>query len=158
MLERLSSILRFMVYDCKEDRVSLSKELTAVEDLLEIHKMKNSEQRNIKLETSGVKRFHLTAPLIIVNFVENACKHSDAVSNPKGFIHVHISVDEKDQCRCNISNSVKKKSTVKSNYQGVGLQNIKKRLELQYGNTYQLTEELNNGTYFLKLQIPLERK
>ena len=158
MLERLSSILRFMVYDCNEDRASLSKELMAVEDLLEIHKMKNSEQRNITLGVEGVKRFHLIAPLIIVNFVENACKHSDAVSNPNGFIQVQITVDKKDKCYCEISNSIKKKTAIASKHKGVGLKNIKKRLELQYEGAYQLTEELNNGIYFLKLEIPLERK
>ena len=90
MLERLSSILRFMVYDCSEEKVELIKELNAVEDLLEIYKMKNSEQRNIQFVSEGVKGFPLVAPLIIVNFVENAFKHSDAVSNPNGFIHVKM--------------------------------------------------------------------
>ena len=112
MLERLSSILRFMVYDCSENRVGLSKEITAVEDLLEIHKMKNSEQRNIELQVSGVKGFHLIAPLIIVNFVENACKHSDVVNNPEGFLHIHISVDDADHCLLELSNTFRPKAKI----------------------------------------------
>ncbi|MEO1625657.1 MAG: histidine kinase, partial [Bacteroidota bacterium] len=99
MLERLSSILRFMVYDCSEDIVALNKEVKAVENLLEIQKMKNSTQQNICLTTTGIKGFHLIAPLIIVNFVENACKHSDTISNPKGFINIKIEVDENDHCQ-----------------------------------------------------------
>ena len=150
MLERLSSILRFMVYDCGENRVGLSKEITAIEDLLEIHKMKNSEQRNIKLSLEGVKRYHLIAPLIIVNFVENACKHSDAVSNPEGFIHVRISVDEKDICLCEISNSIKKINK-ENKYGGVGLENIKKRLTLQYGDSYLLEETKKKWAVFFKI-------
>ena len=158
MLERLSSILRFMVYDCGENRVGLSKEITAVKDLLEIHKMKNSEQRNIELSVEGVKGFHLIAPLIIVNFVENACKHSNVVSNPDGFIKVLISVDELDHCLLDISNTYSVKTNSSSTYSGIGLENIKKRLELQYGENSTLKEEKTEGIYHLRLVIPLERK
>ena len=158
MLERLSSILRFMVYDCGESRVGLSKEITAVEDLLEIHKMKNSEQQNMSLKVEGVKGFHLIAPLIIVNFVENACKHSDVVSNPKGFLNINISVDDLDNCLLEISNTFKEKVVIDPKYGGLGLENIKKRLELQYGEAYSLVEEKSEGIYHLELKIPLERK
>ncbi|MEM9546224.1 MAG: sensor histidine kinase [Bacteroidota bacterium] len=158
MLERLSSILRFMVYDCEENRVGLSKEITAVQDLLEIHKMKNSEQRNIELNVEGVKGFHLIAPLIIVNFVENACKHSNAVSDPNGFIKISITVDESDHCLLEVINSFKMKSNADSRYGGIGMENIKKRLALQYDTNYTLNEEKSDGVYHLKLAIPLERK
>jgi len=158
MLERLSSILRFMVYDCGEDRVGLSKEITAVEDLLEIHKMKNSTQQNISLVVEGVKGFHLIAPLIIVNFVENACKHSDVVSNTEGFIKVSVSVTSSDKCIFTISNTFKKKVTKDVHHSGIGSMNVKKRLELQYNKSYSLIEEESSGVYYLKLEIPLERK
>lgn len=158
MLEKLSAILRFMVYDCSEERVGLNKEITAVDDLLEIHKMKNSRQQNIEFLQTGVKGFHLIAPLIIVNFVENACKHSDAVSNPNGFIKINLYVDELDNCVFEISNSVKQKNSIDVKYQGVGLQNIKKRLALQYGDGYEFLEEKIDGVYRMRLVIPLERK
>ena len=158
MLERLSTILRFMVYDCSEERVILNKEIAAVEDLLEIHKMKNSRQQNIQFLQEGVKGYHLIAPLIIVNFVENACKHSDTVSNPNGFIKISIAVDESDNCVFEIINSAKEKNSIDGKYQGVGLQNIKKRLELQYGENYEFLEEKVEAIYRMQLSIPLERK
>lgn len=158
MLERLSSILRFMVYDCSEDKVELNKELNAVEDLFELYKMKNSKQSNIELVTEGVKGFHLIAPLIIVNLVENAFKHSDALSNKDGFIKINIAVDEKDSCLLEIFNSIKRKIDSDSPYQGLGLENIKKRLKLQYGEDCTITEKIENNHYYLKLWIPLRRK
>jgi len=157
MLERLSSVLRFMVYDCLEDQVELSKELEAVEDLLEIYKMKNSDQRNIALEVEGVKGYHLIAPLIIVNLVENACKHSDAISNPKGFIKVLVRVDENDMCTCEVSNSVKTTKAA-AKYGGVGHENVVKRLDLQYSDAYRLITKNQDGIYALKVSMPLERK
>lgn len=189
MLERLSSILRFMVYDCGQSKVALSKEVEAVEDLLEILRMKNDDQRNITLNVAGVKRYHLIAPLIIVNFVENACKHSNVVNRSDGYVKVSIHVSEMDTCHFEIANTYTSesldrapagvaeqsddiptkpwvaKSTVKSSthpeqaaYSGLGLDNIKKRLDLQYADRYQLSEKRKNGTYNLSLIIPLERK
>jgi len=158
MLERLASILRFMVYDCGEDRVELSKEINAIEDLLEIHKMKNSKQQNIQFSVEGVKGFYLISPLIIVNFVENACKHSDVVSNPKGYIKIQISVDHSDCCFLNVSNTYKNKQRIDSKYGGLGLENTRKRLDLQYGEDYKLKEKKEDGVYHLNLSIPLDRK
>lgn len=158
MLERLSSILRFMVYEGSEDRVALKQEIKAIENLLEIHKMKNSQQQNIHLVVNNIKGYHLIAPLILVNFVENACKHSDTISNPKGFLNMEIWVDEKDNCHLKIANTFKLKNSIRSKYQGVGLSNIKKRLELQYGEQYTFSETKENNVYQLRLMIPLERK
>lgn len=158
MLERLSSVLRFMVYDCSEEKVELSKELDAVDDLLEIYKMKNSGQHNITLNAKGVKGYHLIAPLIIVNMVENACKHSDAVSNPNGFLKVELVVDEFDRCVCEISNTIKAQGSMESKYGGVGHANVVKRLDLQYGQHYHLENDKQNGIYRIMVSMPLERK
>ncbi|MEM8567436.1 MAG: histidine kinase [Bacteroidota bacterium] len=158
MLERLSSILRFMVYDCAEDRVELVKEMQAVEDLLEVHKMKNTDQENITLTLEGIKRYHLIVPLIVVNLVENACKHSDVITNQEGFIHVKLQVDDHDYGFLAISNSVRKIAPERYKDGGVGLANVIKRLELQYGNAYSIDQKLEHNSYHLKLNIPLERK
>ncbi|MEO1436500.1 MAG: histidine kinase [Bacteroidota bacterium] len=160
MIDRLSSILRFMVYDCQEERVELNKEYQAINDLLEIYKMKNSAQQNIRLRADGIKRYHLIAPLILVNLVENACKHSDAVNNPEGFIHVDLSVNTDQSCTAVIANSMKKSVQHRSGskYGGVGLDNVLKRLQLQYGDQYQMAQEIQDHIFELTVQIPLERK
>lgn len=158
MLERLSRILRYMVYDCEEERVFLKKELAAIDHLLEIHKMKNSKQQNIQFSSEGVTGYHRIAPLILVNFVENACKHSDTVSNPNGFIKIKILVDEHNNCQFTITNTFKQKNSITSKYQGVGLANIKKRLVLQYDDTYTFSERKEGPVYHLNLKIPLERE
>lgn len=158
MLEGLSRILRYMVYECEAERVFLRKELAAIEHLLEIHKMKNSKQQNIQFSIEGVTGYHLIAPLILVNFVENACKHSDTVSNPNGFIKIKILVDERNNCQFTITNTFKQKNSIISKYQGLGLANIKKRLVLQYGDTYTFSEQKRGQVYHLNLKIPLEQE
>lgn len=158
MLEKLSAILRFMVYECSEEKVPLTKELEAVQSLLEIHKMKNSEQQNINLEITGVKRFHLIAPLIIVNCVENACKHSDVIHNKDGFLNIRLAVNAQDQCFFEIHNTYKDRKDTSQKFAGIGQANIQQRLELQYKNAYSWQEERTNNQYKLTLNVPLIRK
>ncbi len=158
MLERLSSILRFMVYEGSSDLVRLQQELEAVENLLEINKMKNSRQSNIVLHSKGVKGYHLIAPLIIVNFVENACKHSDVISNLDGFIKVEVEVKEGDLCILKIANSVGKRKSLKQEYGGLGMENMMKRLQLQYGSNFKLEQQQQGNRYEVNLEIPLTRK
>lgn len=158
MLERLSSILRFMVYEGSSDLVRLQQELEAVENLLEINKMKNSKQSNIVMRTKGVKAYHLIAPLIIVNFVENACKHSDVISNLEGFIQVDVEVKDGDVCVLRISNSIGQKKNLQDKYGGLGLENMMKRLELQYASSFKLEQVREGNRYEVNLEIPLVRK
>ena len=158
MLERLSSILRFMVYDCGEDRVELSKEIEAIESLLEIHKMKNSAQLNIEFSVLGIKGFHLIAPLILVNFVENACKHSDVINNKDGFIRIQISVDDSNFCCLELSNTFKEKVVVENRFKGFGLINVKKRLKLQYGENFTFNEEKSKWSLPVKIRNSTRKK
>ncbi|MEL6651672.1 MAG: histidine kinase, partial [Bacteroidota bacterium] len=158
MLERLSSILRFMVYDGREDLVMLSKELSTTEDLIEIHRMKNPTYRNIHWDIEGMKGFHLIPPLLIVNIVENACKHSDATTNPKGYIDIRAEVKAGDLLLFSVSNSTKEKHLADPNYAGIGLENLRRRLNLLFPNKHQLAEQKEENHYRLELEIPLTRK
>ncbi|MEM9144330.1 MAG: histidine kinase, partial [Bacteroidota bacterium] len=159
MIERLSGILRFMVYDCTHATVELNKEIEVIENLLEIHRMKSASKVNIRFNFAGNKGYHLVAPLILVNLVENACKHSDAVNNPKGYIRVEIQVQADDMLYFTISNSIKRHTgSTTLTYGGVGLKNMKKRLSLLYGDQYSLTESNDGHVYRMELKLPLERK
>jgi len=158
MIEKLSSILRFMVYEGGKEMVMLSKEVDAIQNLLDIHKMKNSSQMNIILSTQGIKGYHLIVPLILVNLVENACKHGDVLSNPDGFLIVRISVEEQGNCKMLISNTFRQKPQNGNGIGGIGIKNIQQRLSLQYGNKGKLTQNISSNQYDLELQLPLERK
>lgn len=158
MIERLASILRFIVYDCQGEEVALQKELQAIEDMLDLYRMKNSKQQNIRFEHKGVKGFHLISPLMLVNLVENAFKHSDALYNKDGFIDIKLKVNEQDHCSLEIRNSVKPMREKPVQEGGLGLQNLRKRLEIQHQGAYTLNEKFSPDTYYLELMLPLSRK
>ena len=158
MLERLSSILRYMVYDCSASKVALLKEVQAIEDLFEMYKMKNSGQQNLSLQVQGVKGYHLVAPLILINLVENAFKHSDALNNAAGYINITLGVTEAGRCTLTITNTVKQAPPGQKPDGGIGLENTLKRLALQYGSAYTLEQNLQNAVYKAALSLPLEYK
>ncbi|MEO1628204.1 MAG: hypothetical protein AAFV25_23850, partial [Bacteroidota bacterium] len=73
-------------------------------------------------------------------------------------VYFNFDVDENDHCQLEIVNSVKKKTLNPSRYQGLGMVNIRKRLNLQYPDKHQLKEQKTEDTYRLHLSMPLSRK
>ena len=157
MIEKLSNILRYIVYDCKAERTLLKKEIENLENLFSLYQIKNDEQKSIIFEKSNCNGNLQIAPLVLLNLLENAFKHSDALLNDEGFIKVNVDVDEEDVLHFQISNSVKKSSRKKSQT-GVGQSNVRKQLDLIYKDKYDLKTELSNDVFHLSLDIQLDRK
>lgn len=157
MIEKLSSILRYIVYDCKKDRTALEKEMDNMEHLMKLYRIKNSAQKAITFQRPPVSTNLLIAPMILLNLLENAFKHGDALNNKDGFIHVKAEIDESDHLYFQISNTVKQKKK-HSKEEGIGQLNIKKQLDLIYGDRYTLVSQLKDGIFNLNLIVQLDRK
>lgn len=157
MIERLSNILRYIVYEGKIEQISLKKEIACLEDLFSLYKMKDEEQEAITFEHSDFNGDLQIAPLILLNLLENAFKHSDALRNKNGFIWIKAKVDDADTLHFNISNSVEKNGSTK-NKNGVGQENIQKQLDLLYRQRHSLETTLKDNIFNLKLTIQLDRK
>ena len=156
MIEKLSNILRYIVYDCKAERISLTKEIQSMDNLFSLYQMKNDEQKAIIFEKNNVNGNLQIAPLVLLNLLENVFKHSDALVNENGFIKVSANVDEKNVLHFQISNSVKKSSI--NNNSGIGQMNVRKQLDLIYKDKYDLKTELSDTIFHLNLDIQLDRK
>lgn len=157
MIEKLSNILRYIVYDCKAERTLLKREIESLENLFSLYQMKNDEQKAITFEKSNFNSNLQVAPLVLLNLLENAFKHSDALLNEDGFIKVNANVDEEDVLHFQISNSVKRSHSKKSQ-SGIGQNNIRKQLDLIYKDKYDLKTELSEGVFNLNLEIQLDTK
>ncbi|MEO1261887.1 MAG: histidine kinase [Bacteroidota bacterium] len=157
MIEKLSNILRYIVYDCKAERTLLKKEIENLENLFSLYQIKNDEQKAITFEKANFNGNLQIAPLVLLNLLENAFKHSDALLNADGFIKVNANVDEEDVLHFKISNSVKKSSSRKSQT-GVGQSNVRKQLDLIYKDKYDLKTEFFDDVFNLNLKIQLDRK
>lgn len=157
MIEKLSNILRYIVYDCQVNRTFLKKEVESLENLFSLYQIKNDEQKAITFEKNNCNSNLQIAPLLLLNLLENAFKHSDAITNQNGFIKVKANVDDSDVLHFQIFNSVKK-SNRKNTQNGIGQNNISKQLDLAYPDKYELNTTLKDHTFNLKLSIQLDRK
>ena len=152
----LSKILRFVLYEGSKPTVPLGREMAFLEDYIRLMRMRYSEDKvkvTYNLEPSVTKSQSEVPPLMFITFVENAFKHGISYRQAS-FIDIDISTEGGKLvfiCR----NSKAPREEDKQG--GVGLQNIKQRLELIYGKNYTLDIDEQSETYNIKLVLPLEK-
>ena len=153
---RLSEILDYILYRCDEQRVLLSEEISNLKNYIEIEKIRYSEKLKLQQKFPEDCKSFKIAPLIILPFVENAFKHG--VSNFPGIalVKINVSLTEKNLIVIieNSRNPIKIKSDNHS--AGIGLKNVRKRLDLMYPEKYILTLEEKPETYSVNLTLQLD--
>jgi len=153
MVEKLSALMRYMLSECASKRVNLIRELNFLESYIELQSLKKTEAYNVDFYTEGICQKHEIAPLILINFVENAFKHSDIETNPNGWIQLSCVVNEKETLQFTIENS-KREIPVK-NGEGFGLKGTEQLLALNYPEKHKLQMETNENTFKIDLVIQL---
>ncbi len=155
---RLSEILDYILYRCDANRVALSEEIKNLKNYIEIEKIRYSENMKLKLQFPGEIRSLKIAPLILLPFVENAFKHGVSNFAGKAFVELKMVIVDKNLI-FNIKNS--KNARLKREgrtSKGIGLKNVKKRLELLYPEKYILNIENGEETFSVNLTIELEER
>ncbi len=152
VIERLSEILDYMLYRCKDKYVLLHKEIELIENYLALEKIRYGKRVQInfiKESFTGTK----IAPLIILTFIENAFKHG--VSQELDVAEIEMKLEIKDQqIIFYISNTKPKAIVVNQNSESMGLVNIQKQLDLLYPNEYTLDIKNSDDRYEVQLNIP----
>lgn len=153
----LSSVLRYMLYECTASYVPLKKEIEHLENYINLSKLQIEGRGHVSVETGTIPSVYRIAPLIITVFVENAFKHS--ASSQTGNIAIEVKVDVDDdgilQFICN--NTYLAESNTQNLDAGIGLENVKKRLQLIYPNTHSLEIINENDFYKVNLTIDLNK-
>jgi sensor histidine kinase YesM len=149
---KLSSIMRYMLYDANTDVVFLEKEIEYLESFIELQKLRIRHTDFVELRIEGEVGNKTIAPMLLIPFVENAFKHGSKTGSLPG-IRIHL-VAEPDQLIFEVTNQVKKNFLgPKDTLGGIGLQNIKRRLELLYPGKFYLETKQDNDLYRVKLII-----
>lgn len=154
-ISRLSGMMRYMLYDSNAETVSLNTEITYLEEFITLNKLRyNGEEVNVQFSypspTSGVS----IAPMLFIPFVENAFKHGVAIGQASTItISIQIS-GETMIFVCENTNYSKTKS-MSIEKSGIGLENIKRRLELLYAYKYLLQITETDEKYTVHLEIDL---
>lgn len=148
---KLSEIMRYMLYESNENKVALSDEIRYLENYIELQKLRFKDKAYIKFELDGDIQNQKITPLVLISFVENAFKHGVATEkeNP---ITIVLNV---------VSNKLffqvlnKKSNHNKDETGGIGLQNVKRRLDLLYKGQYRFHIEDNENIYNCELYLDL---
>lgn len=154
MIMKLSELLRYTLYDCQADRVKLGKEVEFLQNIIAMQRLKSDiYQRRIELKISGVQPDQLIAPLLLLVFVENAFKYADLDTNPAGYIAIAINVDAAGTLGFECANTRKKWISNEDARQGIGLSNVRKRLELIYPGNHELLLSELETLFLVRLTI-----
>ncbi len=154
----LSSVLRYMLYDCKEDFVTLTKELEHIKNFVKLNELQIEERGKVTLSKTGNCENYNMAPLILMVFIENAFKHSTASQSDNIIIDLSIDISDDGVLNFSCKNSFLPNFNNQSLSKGIGLQNVKKRLEILYPDKHTLEIKDLDAMYHVNLVLQLETK
>ena len=147
----LSKIMRFVLYEGSKQKVPLRKEMIFLDNYIQLMRMRVADQVDISVDIPQAIPDKDIPPLMMITFVENAFKHGVSYQQ-HSFIDISIQiVDNQLHFRCRNS----KVPQGEDHHGGVGLQNVKQRLQLIYGSTYTLNIKDEAETYTVDLTLPL---
>lgn len=154
---QLSEIMRYMLYECNERRVPLRKEVNYMKNYIELEKLRQGEDVDIKFELRGHVGEQLIAPLMFVPFIENSFKHGLSNQISDGFVHIRMSI-ENNEMQLHIENSKAPTHPIQQHKRsgGIGLVNVRRRLELIYPERYELEIQDEPNRYHVDLTIELD--
>ena len=150
-LLKLSSLLRYMLRESEQELVPLSKELEYLQDVVELHRIGLKGRAYIELEQLGSAENHRIAPLLLIAFVENAFKHGIS-TNPEKPIQIRAQQQE-NQFLFTVFNH--KNTDQKDRTGGIGLPNVRRRLELLYPQRHTLQITDGKNTFLVELTLHL---
>jgi len=153
-LLKLSGMLRYMLYDCKADRVPLGKEIEYLRHFIDLNLLKDSRGLNVEVQLDESRPGLSIAPMLLIPFVENAFKHSKIEDLVHGWIRIELTT-QSSHILFLVENSVPETAHPKDQAGGIGLVNVRRQLELLYPDHHTLTIEQKGDTFRVQLQVDI---
>jgi two-component system LytT family sensor kinase len=157
-LAKFSDLLRYQLYECNEQQIPLDKELTYLENFIELEKLRQEHNIELTMQIDDWHSGNLTiAPFILMPFIENAFKHVSKRKDKSNWIRMNLRFN-KHELLFDISNSISIENNTSPgfmNYSGIGLKNVKRRLELIYPGKHELTIQQDDDQFRVKLRLNL---
>jgi len=148
----LSEMLRYLIYECSEARVPLKKEISVIENYISMEKMRLGERVHVSFHMKGnIEPEMIIAPMIILPIVENCFKHG-VEESAEGYVNINLIVN--GQLVLKVDNS-KNHNAQRSRSEGIGLENLKRRLDLEYGGKHELQIIEDDDSFLVKLTLSL---
>ncbi|MEL6535701.1 MAG: histidine kinase [Bacteroidota bacterium] len=152
-IHTLSLMLRYVLYDCEQPKIPISKEVEYIRHFIDLYKLKSSEEYNIEFVETVASTTIMIAPMLLVPFIENAFKHSGIEKRGESFVSIRLQA-KANKVELFVKNSLPSQPLNTDPHRGIGLQNVKKRLALLYPDKHQLEIE-KSDTFSVKLIMNL---
>jgi hypothetical protein len=154
LILKLSSILSYMLYECRAPLVPLEKEIEVMNNYIDLEKERYGDRIDISKHIAGEITQYQIAPLLLIPFLENAFKHGTSEDLEKPWMSMDIEV-RNGTLWAKIVNS--KTDSPKPATSGIGIENVKKRLNLLYPETHELNMQDEGDFYSAALSLKMER-
>jgi two-component system, LytTR family, sensor kinase len=152
-IQKLGDMMRFMLHENNQDRIPLSKEIEYLHNFLDLQRMRLDESQDIEIRVNiqDVDREVYLAPMLLNPFVENAFKHGISFRKPS-WVYITLTQDA-TKLYFKVHNSAHSKSAgdPERDASGIGLENVRKRLELLYPNRHTLDIQATEHDFFVSL-------
>ncbi len=152
-LIRLSELLRYMLYDSNSDKITVDREIEHLQHYITLQQLRFSDEVEVQTEIFNECETCSIEPMLLVPFIENAFKHSIGLQKDP-FIHVRLQVKEQ-LLDFSVKNNYTKENNSRDKSSGIGLMNVKNRLQLLYPGKYLLDIEDEDGIFSVHLKLDL---
>jgi LytS/YehU family sensor histidine kinase len=150
-IEKLSQIMQFTTYEAQKEKIPLSGEINYIRAYIELEKLRHQEESFVILDIETVSENREIPPYILSPLVENALKHG--VMSDETPVRIDLKADNRKLVFCVVNKIGTQK---KDKLGGIGLDNLKKRLEIYYPGTHSLEISSENQHFTAKLEIELK--
>ena len=154
MILKLAEMMRYLLYESNEKMVPIANEIKCMQNYIELERIRQDEKTKINVEIKCRENGQMIAPLLFIPFLENSFKHGVNNNIESGWINIRL--DENDgELLFEVENNKPVKPIRRGNENGIGLQNVKRRLELIYPQKHELAISDNDDSYKTQLKILL---
>lgn len=152
MILKLSDMLRFTLYDSESKKVKLGREIEYIINYIEFQKLKMDSEPNIHVETNNCNKEMLIEPMLLIPFIENSFKHGNIDNSKKGWLQVEIKTLGPILI-FKVKNSLPAIAINKDIVGGIGVENVRKRLDILYPDRYELNIETTDTSFNVYMKI-----
>jgi hypothetical protein len=151
VVSKLSEVMRYMIYDSNHETIELSKEIEYMQHYIGLERLRVREGVPLEFEVTGRTDIPIS-PLILITFLENAFKHGVSNGGDQCWVKAQLAVNE-NRLVYRIANSKVKAVAYPAEGEGIGLKNVKRRLELCYPGRHRLEIDDRQDSYAITLSI-----
>ncbi|WP_158286652.1 sensor histidine kinase [Chitinophaga sp. S165] len=155
VLLKLAEVMRYMTYETNEEHVLLEKEIQYIRNYIELQKLRAGSNAHILFEMNGEPGAQRISPFILIVFIENGFKHGIQGGINDTFIDIRIDLSGNELILTVANNIGAVDETENDDFRGLGLNNVKKRLELLYFQKHELTIRNDGERFNVQLKLDL---